>query len=219
MANSQQQYESVTHVIITSNTKEILQRRATSDYRVSYAHHVLFGEHGIRDDIAKNSRNGLYYLRNAHPGDTFVYTLIADYNDIKSHIEMNLRNISKLRAQKELSNLRRVWILCYNLPSDKANDTNASPITTIFVDPDASDVNNIIKENTIILGVFIVVEYDSPETLQNPKLGSASAEWVFISPGDPNNITEYNNFLKEKEADSIGKMFYLDFFKKEEIKI
>jgi hypothetical protein len=207
-------YDALPHLLISNNTKELFERRR-DDYRIHYAHHVLFETNGLREDIAKNNQDGKHYLRTARPGDAFLYSLVADYKQMKDNIEMNISNISKLRARKELTNLRRVWILCYDLPEEDADNPDATPTTAIYVNPDSPDINKIIKENRIILAVFVIIEFDSPETLGNPELGAATIEWLMMSPGDVSNLEEYNKYLKEKEAEALGSMYYLDFSEKQ----
>jgi hypothetical protein len=197
------------YIVITNHTKELLERRVETDYRVHFARYILF-EDGIRNDIANSKFN--YELRKAMPGDVFKYNLIADYTMIKYIIEQNISNIAKLKAGKQLNNLKGVWLLCYDIDAEESEKEDGHPAVKVYHDPNAGDINNIIKDDRIVLGVFIAIEY-SGNNAQDTK---GQIEWVMISPGDPNNIEEYNDTLKEMEAETIGDMFYLDFSKKEE---
>jgi hypothetical protein len=207
----QNKYEPSPQLLITNNTEKLLLLRAKDDHRVHFAHYILYGD-GIREDINNsNNKPPGFTLRKAQPGDMFTYSLIADYKMIKLNLEQNLTNLATLKARNQLPDLRRIWAFCYDITEEEANKADGTPSVVIYADPNAADVNNIIKDDRILLGVFIVIEFDSPETLKNPELGSARAEWALISPADSNNIKEYNEYLKEKEAETLGRLFYLKF--------
>jgi hypothetical protein len=200
-------------IIISNNTQELLTRRQ-DDFRVRFANYILFDDE-IRDDIKKGN-NG-YLLRKARPGDIFMYNLIGDYTTIKYNIEQNLSNLAKLKANKQLNNLKRIWLFCFDI--DEKN-TEEHPSIMIYSNPDAQDINKIFKDDRTILGVFIVVEYADEKSFNEIKnfhdititnADSKIIEWVMLSPGDSNNIAEYNNFLKEKESSELGNIFYLNF--------
>jgi hypothetical protein len=194
-------------ITITPNTEELLLRRVKDDYRVRYAHHVLFSEKGIREDIASTPVNGENVtLRTAVPEDLFVYLKIPDTEGIKSYIETNVSNIARLKSGKELQNLKRVWLLCYDIPEEDAENDKILPTTTIYIDPDASDINKIVKGRKVILGAFLILEYRNQ--------AQTRIEWTFVSPEDFTNSDERNEVLKEEEVKNLERVFALRFDKK-----
>jgi hypothetical protein len=142
------------------------------------------------------------------PGDILSYELIGDYTLIKPIVEQNLSNIAKLKSQKQLQNLRRVWLVTYDIAEKDIN--TGKPSIVVYNDPDAADINNMIKDKRLILGVFVIVEYDDENTRKDPSLGAARTEWAFLSPGD-NNLEEYSDYLREREEVSLGDLFFLHF--------
>jgi hypothetical protein len=210
-----QNYIPVQQTMITSNTQELLLRRP-DDYRVRFADHVLFSD-SLRNTIQKSQ--GGYSLRKARTGDVLSYEFVEDYELMRALIEQNISNIAKLKAQRQLDLLRRVWIIAYDISEEEADKENGKTNIVVYADPVAADINTIIKEKRIILGLFFIVEFDSIETKKNPKLESDRIEWMFMSPGDLNNLEEYNEYLRKKEAESLSGLFYIDFNKQlEEVK-
>jgi hypothetical protein len=209
-------YETSPKMLISKNTEELILSRAKDDYRVHFTHYILFGKE-IRKDIDSSIKgSSISPLREAKSGDTFTYSLIPDYEMIKLNLEQNLTNIATLKAKRQLDDLRRVWIFCYDITEEEANKVDGDPTIMIYMDPDAADVSSIIKKDRIILGVFIVIEYDTPETAKNPNLGSAKINWCLISSADNQNIDEYNQYLRDKEAESLSELFYLKFDSKKQ---
>jgi hypothetical protein len=197
-------------IVISSNTESLLLSRAEDDYRVHFAHYILFGD-GIREDISNSGNGNKIRLRKAKPGDSFTYSLIQDYDMIKLNLEQNLSNLATLKAKRQLDDLKRIWVFSYDITEEEANKVDGKPTVMIYSDPNASDVNSIIKDDRIILGLFIVVEYDNQETAKNQDSDSAKAEWVLISPPDNEKIDEYNKYLRDMEAEALGKLFYIKF--------
>jgi hypothetical protein len=209
MMNQNSQYWAPNSIIVTANTEELLLRRANDDHRIHYAHHVLYAEKGIRDDIAANSQDGDLSLRVARPGDVFSYVMLADTYSIKAHVEYNLSNIAKLRNNKELQNLKRVWLLSNEISEEDISKKETFPDTVIYLNPDATDINKMIKEENIIYGVFLVLEYESVGKDNNEIY--SKIEWTLIAPGDLHNVDEYQEVYKEKEAEFLERLFYLRF--------
>lgn len=197
-------------VFISRNTEELLLSRIKDDHRVELSYNVLFGDK-IRDDIKKSDikTKKTFVLRKAVPGDTLTYILIPDPETIKLNIEQNLANIAVLKSQKQLNDLKQVWVITYDIAKEDFEKEDGFPNFTIYVDPNAADVNKIIKENRLIYGVFIIIEYNSPETINNPE--SFRTEWVLMSPADERRLDEYNQFLKDREAKALENLFYIKF--------
>jgi hypothetical protein len=203
-------YEMSSQVFISRNTEELLLSRIKDDHRVELSYNVLFGDK-IRDDIKKSDikTKKTFVLRKAVPGDTLTYILIPDPETIKLNIEQNLANIAVLKSQKQLNDLKQVWVITYDIAKEDFEKEDGFPNFTIYVDPNAADVNKIIKENRLIYGVFIIIEYNSPETINNPE--SFRTEWVLMSPADERRLDEYNQFLKDREAKALENLFYIKF--------
>jgi hypothetical protein len=200
-------------MVITMNTKDLLLRRIDDDYRIHFAHHVLF-EDGLRKTINNatvNMEQG-FFLRKAQPGDIFSYEFVGDYKIIKTSVEQNLSNIAKLSSQKQLPNLRRVWVVAYDI-AEKDLNTGLGDIV-VYADPGAADITKIIKDKRVVLGVFVIVEYDDEYTRRKPSLGAARTEWAYLSPGDNDNITEYADYLREREEEALRNLFFIHFDEK-----
>lgn len=195
------------NIIISENTQSLFQRRKMDDYRINFAHYVLF-EDGLRNDIKEWDPDG-DILRKAAVGDTFSYTVVPDNTTIKMSLEHNLANIARLRNQKNVGdNIGKVWVFCYDMEDYKKDDDipDSPASVVIYKNPDAVDINKIIKEKRLVLGLFIVIEYKYQD--------ADRLEWAFISPGDPNNVEEYSEYLLNREAEELEKMFYMSFRKK-----
>jgi hypothetical protein len=157
---------------------------------------MMYGDE-IRQDIVNNCKGKS--LRPAQPGDSFAYSLIPDYTEIRKNIEDNLTNLARLKAQGQTKSLKEIWIIVCDIDEKKVDDPTAEPMISIYNNPDAQDVTHIIRDGNIAIGVFIIVEFQE------------GIEWVLLSPGDGNNIKEYNEFLDQREADELQQMFYIDF--------
>jgi hypothetical protein len=189
--------------VITNNTEELLKRR-TNDFRIDFAHYILFGDK-IREDIEKNNKT--HALRKAQPRDMLVYNIMPDSDDIKNNIAQNIANITKLRNSKQLNNLKQMWLFCYDIDKNEAKKTDGVPDIVTFINPDAADVTHIFKQGRIILGTILAIEYE------NEKGETTIIEWAMLSPGDDNNLDEYNECLKEIEIEKLKEIFLLDFHK------
>jgi hypothetical protein len=195
------------NIIISRYTQEIFQRNREKDYRIRLAHFILY-EDGIREDIKKSLQEGEEELRVALPGDVFVYNRITDYSTIKISVEHNLNNIARLKSQKNIyASIKRVWVMCYDIAEEDAEDADKLPSIVIYKDPDAADINKIVKEKRLILGLFTIIEYNPIN--QDNKADTGRIEWVFLSPGDPNNMGEHEEYLKNKEKETLQDMFHI----------
>jgi hypothetical protein len=190
--------------IISSYTEEILKRRANSDYRIHFINYLLF-ENKVREDIAK--ANQAYALRETLPGDMFSYTLVPE-DDMKITVARNISDIAKMKANKQLQNLKQVWLFC--LESDKES---ASSNITIYSNPDSKDINEYFKEDSTMLAMALALEYAD----ENGK--TQTVNWHIISPGDMLRMNEYIEYLKKRESDTLSDMFFIDFHKTDEKEI
>jgi hypothetical protein len=205
MAQIQPTYSQNT-IPITQNTEKLFLRRAENDFRLDYAHYILFSEHGIRDDISASEFEGeKVSLRQAIPGDLFTYFMIPDDNAIRSYLEGSLSNIAKLRAGKELPFLKRIWMFSYEIDKEKVDDNESLPVTVAYINPNASDINKLLKENVVVIAAFLALEFEM-EGAPNTRI-----EWTFLSSMDPSNIAEYERVYEEKEIESYERLFLLKF--------
>jgi hypothetical protein len=179
-------------------------KRRSGDFRIDFAHYILFGDK-VREDIEKNYKNNK--LRKAQPRDVLVYCLIPDPVDIKNNVSQNIANIAKLKASKQLNNLKQVWLFCYDIDKNEAKKIDGKPDIVIYINPDAADITHIFKEERVILGTLLAIEYG------DEKGETTVIEWAMLSPGDDDYLDEYNNCLKEIEIEKLKELFFLDFNK------
>lgn len=199
---------------VSNVTQKLLELRAADDIRLAILSDVMFSDSvgGLCENRQMDLGDGrTEEFPKAVPGDVMAYMMVPDGSSVRFTIAQNLDNLVRLKETGRVGKDTDTWILLFELVPAEAGEAEDTLRTSVYKNPSAADIEEILKgENDVVAGFFVNRFYSHKSGEED----TVSVEWSMISPGDEKCVDEYQDMIVEMECERLKYMFYLDFTSK-----
>lgn len=199
---------------VSNVTQKLLELRAADDIRLAILSDVMFSDSvgGLCENRQMDLGDGrTEEFPKAVPGDVMAYMMVPDGSSVRFTIAQNLDNLVRLKETGRVGKDTDTWILLFELVPAEAGEAEDTLRTSVYKNPSAADIDEILKgKNDVVAGFFVNRFYSHKSGEED----TVSVEWSMISPGDENCVDEYQDMIVEMECERLKYMFYLDFTSK-----
>ncbi len=199
---------------VSNVTQKLLELRAADDIRLAILSDVMFSDSvgGLCENRQMDLGDGrTEEFPKAVPGDVMAYMMVPDGSSVRFTIAQNLDNLVRLKETGRVGKDTDTWILLFELVPAEAGEAEDTLRTSVYKNPSAADIDEILKgKNDVVAGFFVNRFYSHKSGEED----TVSVEWSMISPGDEKCVDEYQDMIVEMECERLKYMFYLDFTSK-----
>ena len=199
---------------VSNVTQKLLELRAADDIRLAILSDVMFSDSvgGLCENRQMDLGDGrVEEFPKAVPGDVMAYMMVPDGSSVRFTIAQNLDNLARLKETGRVGKDTDTWILLFELVPAEAGEAEDTLRTSVYKNPSAADIDEILKgKNDVVAGFFVNRFYSHKSGEED----TVSVEWSMISPGDEKCVDEYQDMIVEMECERLKYMFYLDFTSK-----
>lgn len=199
---------------VSNVTQKLLELRAADDIRLAILSDVMFSDSvgGLCENRQMDLGDGrTEEFPKAIPGDVMAYMMVPDGSSVRFTIAQNLDNLVRLKETGRVGKDTDTWILLFELVPAEAGEAEDTLRTSVYKNPSAADIDEILKgKNDVVAGFFVNRFYSHKSGEED----TVSVEWSMISPGDEKCVDEYQDMIVEMECERLKYMFYLDFTSK-----
>ena len=199
---------------VSNVTQKLLELRAADDIRLAILSDVMFSDSvgGLCENRQMDLGDGrTEEFPKAVPGDVMAYMMVPDGNSVRFTIAQNLDNLVRLKETGRVGKDTDTWILLFELVPAETGEAEDTLRTSVYKNPSAADVDEILKGTNDVVAGFFVNRFYSHKSGEED---TVSVEWSMISPGDEKCVDEYQDMIVEMECERLKYMFYLDFTSK-----
>lgn len=199
---------------VSNVTQKLLELRSADDIRLAILSDVMFSDSvgGLCENRQMDLGDGrTEEFPKAVPGDVMAYMMVPDGSSVRFTIAQNLDNLVRLKETGRVGKDTDTWILLFELVPAEAGEAEDTLRTSVYKNPSAADIDEILKgKNDVVAGFFVNRFYSHKSGEED----AVSVEWSMISPGDEKCVDEYQDMIVEMECERLKYMFYLDFTSK-----